>query len=313
IMRCKRCRKKAVLKMPRHNTSVCPGCLNLYAVEQVRRAIRGEGMFRQDERVLVAVSGGKDSLALWDILIRMGYDTAGLHIQLGIGDYSRKSLEKTEAFAESRGLELIVHSLEKEEGAGVIELSELINRKACSACGVMKRYNFNRLAVDHGFPVLATGHNLDDEASRLLGNILRWQDDYLEKQSPVLPASHSRLARKVKPLFRLAEREITAYALVNRIDYHVDECPMSVGSKMFVNKEALNRLEMESPGTKHNFYLGFLERQKEKTDIQAETIDHSCSRCGQPTTAEICSYCRILEKAGAVSKAIPKAIPKTIQ
>ncbi len=262
-------------------------------------------MFREDERVLVAVSGGKDSLALWDILMRMGYDTTGLHIQLGIGEYSKLSLEKTEAFAESRGVELIVHSLEKEEGAGVLELAKLINRKACSACGVMKRYNFNRMAVDNGFPVLATGHNLDDEASRLLGNILRWQDDYLEKQSPVLPASHAKLARKVKPLFRLAEREITAYALVNKIDYHVEECPKSVGSKMFANKEALNKLETESPGTKHNFYLGFLERQKEKGDLQAELIDNSCGRCGQPTTAEICSYCRILEKI--------KEVPKTIR
>ncbi|HSG05965.1 MAG TPA: tRNA(Ile)-lysidine synthetase, partial [Nitrospiria bacterium] len=150
-MRCKRCGKKAVLKMPRHNTSVCPGCLNQYVVDQVRRAVRGQGMFSNDERVLVAVSGGKDSLVLWDVLMRMGYDAAGLHVQLGIGDYSKLSLEKTRAFAESRGVELITHSLEKEEGAGVQELADLTNRSPCSACGVMKRYNFNRLAVENGF------------------------------------------------------------------------------------------------------------------------------------------------------------------
>lgn len=290
--------------MPRHNTSVCAGCLNLYAIDQVRRAIHGQRMFSTDERVLVAVSGGKDSLALWDILIRMGYTTAGLHVQLGIGDYSQKSLEKTRAFAESRGLDLIVHSLEKEEGAGVPELAKLINRNTCSACGVMKRYNFNRLAVENGFPILATGHNLDDEASRLLGNILHWQDDYLEKQSPVLPASHSKLARKVKPLYRLAEREIAAYALVNNIDYHVDECPMSLGSKMLINKEALNKLETASPGTKHTFYFGFLDRQKKKSTLEEEKIENSCRRCGHPTTAEICSYCRMVEKVKVAQKAI---------
>ena len=53
----------------------------------------------------------------------------------------------------------------------------------------MKRYQFNRIAVQNEYDVMATGHNLDDEASRLLGNVLRWQTEYLDKQSPTLPAS----------------------------------------------------------------------------------------------------------------------------
>ena len=177
-----------------------------------------------------------------------------------------------------------------------MELAELTHRSACSACGVMKRYNFNRVAYERGFDVLATGHNLDDEASRLLGNILRWQDDYLAKQSPSLPAVNKKLVRKVKPLYRLAEREITAYAVINRIDYFIDECPMSAGSKMLVNKEILNRLEAESPGTKHAFYLGFLDRQKNPRSNREDSELSSCEKCGQPTTVSVCSYCRMLEK-----------------
>ena len=282
--------------MPRHNTSVCGGCLNDYVVEQVKRAIKDQAMFQRGDRILVAVSGGKDSLSLWEILMQLGYDTAGLHIQQGIGDYSEESYRKTIAFAESRGAELIVHSLKEEEGAGVLELAELTDRSPCSACGVMKRYNFNRIARERGFDVLATGHNLDDEASRLLGNVLRWQEDYLAKQSPSLPATHGQLVKKVKPLYRLAEREITAYAVVNKIDYVIEECPMSVGSKMFVNKEVLNRLEADAPGTKQAFYFGFLERQKQEDLSREDEKIQSCTRCGQPTTAAICSYCRILEK-----------------
>ncbi|MEK6683435.1 MAG: TIGR00269 family protein, partial [Nitrospirota bacterium] len=277
-------------------TSVCAACLKDYVVEQVKRAIKDQKMFERGDRILVAVSGGKDSLSLWDILTRLGYDTAGLHIQQGIGAYSEQSHQKTVAFAEARGAELIVHSLKEEEGAGVLELAELTDRSPCSACGVMKRYNFNKIARERGFDVLATGHNLDDEASRLLGNVLRWQEDYLAKQSPALPASHETLAKKVKPLYRLAEREITAYAVVNKIDYVIEECPMSVGSKMLVNKEVLNRLEADAPGTKQAFYFGFLERQKqEDLSLEDEKIQ-SCTRCGQPTTAAVCAYCRILEK-----------------
>ena len=282
--------------MPRHNTSVCAACLNDYVVEQVKRAIKDQKMFERGDRILVAVSGGKDSLSLWDILTRLGYDTAGLHIQQGIGDYSEQSHQKTVVFAESRGAELILHSLKDEEGAGVLELAELTDRSPCSACGVMKRYNFNKIARERGYDVLATGHNLDDEASRLLGNVLRWQEDYLAKQSPALQATHGTLAKKVKPLYRLAEREITAYAVVNKIDYVIEECPMSVGSKMLVNKEVLNRLEADAPGTKQAFYFGFLERQKHEDLSREDEKIQSCTRCGQPTTATVCSYCRILEK-----------------
>lgn len=295
-MRCRRCGERAVLKMPRHNTAVCGGCLKDYVLEQVKRAIKDHKMFNHGDRVLVAVSGGKDSLTLWDILMRLGYRTAGLHIQQGIGDYSEESFRKTVAFSRSREAELIIHSLKEEEGAGVLELAELTDRSPCSACGVMKRYNFNKIAHDRGFDVLATGHNLDDEASRLLGNVLHWQDDYLAKQSPALQATHEKFVKKVKPLYRLAEREITAYAVVNRIDYVIEECPMSVGSKMLMNKEVLNRLEVNSPGTKHAFYFGFLERQKREDLSRGDAIVQSCRRCGQPTTATVCSYCRILEK-----------------
>ena len=295
-MRCRRCGGKAVLKMPRHNTSVCAACLNDYVIEQVKRAIHDQRMFDRADRILVAVSGGKDSLTLWDVLMRLGYETAGLHIQQGIGNYSEESHRKTVEFARARSVELIIHSLKEEEGAGVLELADLTDRSPCSACGVMKRYNFNRIALDLGFDVLATGHNLDDEASRLLGNLLRWQEDYLAKQSPALPSTHEKLVKKVKPLYRLAEREITAYAVVNKIDYVIEECPMSVGSKMLVNKEVLNRLEADAPGTKQAFYFGFLERQKGKDLSHEDEKIQSCTRCGQPTTAAICSYCRILEK-----------------
>ena len=79
----------------------------------------------------------------------------------------------------------------------------------------------------------------------------------------------ARKARRVKPLYRLSEREIAAYAVVNRLDYIVEECPMAKGSKMILYKEVLNRLETESPGTKQRFYWGFLERASR--DVDADT------------------------------------------
>ncbi len=288
--------------MPRHNTAFCDPCFQTYLLHQVEKAISDGKMFHKDDSVLVAVSGGKDSLALWDILRRLGYKTVGLHLNLGIGPYSEASQKRTETFADSRSLELIIHNYKVSYGLGVVEIAKSSARPPCSACGTMKRHHFNRIAIDKGYRVVATGHNLDDEAARLLGNLLKWQLPYLEKQSPVLSSDGGKWAKKVRPLYRLPEREIAAYAVLNRIEYIIEECPMSKGAKMFLYKETLNQLEEASPGAKHQFYLGFL-KEKEKifpTPKPAEDSD-CCLTCGQPSQGEQCGYCRLIERATIAS------------
>jgi uncharacterized protein (TIGR00269 family) len=273
-------------------------------------------MFSKDDRILVAVSGGKDSLALWHILLQLGYQADALYVNLGIGTYSEVSHQKVQRYADTvagaLGAKLLVHAVEQEEGAGIRELSNILHRPTCSTCGTIKRYQFNRAAVEHEYDVMATGHNLDDEAARLLGNVLHWQQEYLDKQGPTLPASVDGFAKKVKPLYRLTEREIAAYAVLNKIDYIVEECPMAKGSKMLLYKEVLNRLETESPGTKQRFYWGFLEQEtrtgpdRPRTASSMEEKDrrilHPCPTCGQPTTAEMCSYCKMIAKAKSATR-----------
>jgi tRNA-5-methyluridine54 2-sulfurtransferase len=282
--------------MERHNTSLCHYCFDFYLFDQVKKAVSEGAMFERKEPVLVAVSGGKDSLVLWHALMKLGYETTGLHLNLGIGAYSEMSQKKTEAFSRSHRLKLIVHDYKEAYGLGVTEIAMETARPPCSACGTMKRHHFNRIAMEHGFPVVATGHNLDDEAARLLGNVLGWQEAYLEKQSPVLSDDGGRWARKVKPLYRLTEREVAAYAVMNRIDYIVEECPMSKGAKMLLYKETLNRLEEASPGTKHKFYFGFLARKEASPPVVKEDDTTCCLSCGQPSQGTFCSFCRLMER-----------------
>ena len=296
-MRCRRCRGDATVEVRRHHTAFCNDHFVEFFDRQVERAIEGDSMFTRADRVLVAVSGGKDSLALWDVLHRLGYDATGLYINLGIGEYSAESHRKSVAFADAQGLELLVADIPQEYGMGVEEFARATRRVSCSACGLSKRYLFNRVAADHGFPVVATGHNLDDEAAVLFGNLLHWQTEYLARQAPVLPSTHPRLVRKVKPLYRIAEREAAAYAIVRGIDYIVDECPNSVGAKSLLYKDALNLLEQAAPGTKQSLYWGFLERGRALVGAQDSAALRDCLHCGQPTTAEVCAFCRMTERA----------------
>ena len=295
-MKCRKCGAGAVIELPRHNVAFCGPDFREFFRKQVAEAIRKHRMFTTEEPVLVAVSGGKDSLALWDVLIETGYRTAGLYLDLGIFDYSVESKSKCEAFAASRGQQLIVESVAEAVGAGIPEVQKATRRPTCSACGLSKRYLMNRAAVDHGYAVIATGHNLDDEAAVLFGNLLRWQMDPLSRQSPALASTHPKLARRVKPLYRLSERETAAYAFLRGIDYIVDECPFAKGATSIAHKQILDRLEEASPGAKHNFLFGFLEKARGVFQDAPPTALNECVVCRQVTTGEVCAFCKLSDQ-----------------
>lgn len=293
--KCKRCRARAVVQLPSHNSAFCRDCFFLFFQRQVQRAIEEQRMFGTGDRVLVAVSGGKDSLALWDVLHTLGFSTVGLHLDLGIDAYSLASREKTVRFATERGLELLIVDF-VEAGHAVPDVVKLTRRSPCAACGTAKRYHFDRVAAQHGFSVLATGHNLDDEAARLLGNVLRWETQHLARQQPVLKATHDRFTRKVKPLFRLSEYETAAYAFLRKLDYVLDECPHAVGATQLQLKEVLNRIEANMPGSKLRFVLDFYRRAQPLFGNTAAEPPATCQRCGMPSYRTVCSFCSLRDE-----------------
>ncbi len=297
-MKCRVCRGDALIEVRRQNANYCQDHFLRMCRDQVAKAIEEHDMIKPGERVLVAVSGGKDSLALWDLLRELGYEADGFCIGLGIGDYSKGSTDMTRAFAAQRGWPLEVLDLRDEHGFDVPTAAHVTRRVPCSACGTSKRHLFDDASRRGGYDVVATGHNLDDEAAVLFGNVLRWETEYLGRQLPVLP-ERAGFPRKVKPLVRLGERETAAYCVLRGIDYVVEECPMAEGNKHLGYKELLNSVEQESPGTKHAFYFGFLARASElfTADTMAEQgALGTCARCGAPSTGEICAFCRLAER-----------------
>ncbi len=295
-MKCRVCREPAVIDVRRQNANYCPDHFLRMCRDQVAKAIEQFSMLELGDRVLVAVSGGKDSLACWDILRALGYDADGFVIGLGIGPYSDESSAYAHAYADERGLNLLTCDLRDEHGFDIPTAAAVTHRVPCSACGLSKRHLFDKAARENGYDVVATGHNLDDEAAVLFGNVLRWQTDYLGRQLPVLPAGNG-FPRKVKPLVRLGEREMAAYCVLAGIDYIVEECPMAVGNKHLGYKEALNQIEAQSPGSKFDFYFGFLSRASSR--FEAETEQHelgSCERCGAPTSEAMCAFCKLVTR-----------------
>ena len=297
-MKCTRCKATAAVALPSHHAGFCETCFLDFFTGQVEKGIRRQKLFSHEDKILVALSGGKDSLALMFELNRLGYDVTGLHIDLGIPDSSPAARAAVEDFCRKHDLALIVKEMEA-EGLAIPKVKARLNRPICSACGKIKRHYFNRVALEQGFTVLATGHNLDDEVARLFSNTLRWDAAYLSDQGPALEAEqgHGGFARKVKPLWRLSEFETANYAFLRGINYHYAPCPYSRGASFTFHKKLWADLEDHMPGRKLDFYQGFLERGR-PVFARAEAADGAalrpCAGCGLPTSSEeLCGVCRI--------------------
>ena len=306
-MRCRKCGEKAAINMRQHRLSLCSQHYLEWIPNQVQRFIEKYDMFNYESRVLVAVSGGKDSLALWDVLQKLEYQTEGVYIDLGIDEgitYSSDSKQAAEQFANINNLNLHVIDLNSDFGETIPEINQRTHRgrkKPCSICGLVKRHILNNFAQKMNFDVIVTGHNLDDEAAILFANTLDWSVEFLARGYPVLPAKPG-FAKKAKPFSRIYERESAAYAILRNIRNVDKECPFSTDSKQIYYKTILNEWEDEHPGMKLRFYLHYLKAIDKgafpwEQDKDEEIVTKLCASCGQPTsTGGLCAFCRLFEK-----------------
>ncbi|MCX7796374.1 MAG: tRNA 2-thiocytidine biosynthesis TtcA family protein, partial [bacterium] len=233
-----------------------------------------------------------------------------VHIDIGIGEYSGISKEKVRTFVSTRNVKCYEINLKEIYSTNIIHIARRNNRSYCSTCGLIKRYIMNLFAVSKDYDVVVTGHNLDDESSALLGNVLHWQIEHLRSQFPLMPKEPG-FSRKAKPLCRVTDEETTMYCDIKVIDYIKERCPLSKKAQSLVYKKLLNQLEVSSPGSKAQFYFGFIENgRKYFVERQEQLSISSCKICGQPTTEEICGFCRQIRKVGLDPLLMKNAIEK---
>lgn len=300
-MKCTVCKESAYIKIARHNSAFCETHFHEHVLRQVIRTIRRYQMFSRDSRIMIGVSGGKDSMGAWKILSELDCRVLAVHINNGFGDYSRESEERVRRFADAHGLPLNVYSFEGLMGCDFESACQISRKPTCSLCGTIKRYFLNRLALDHDCEAVATGHNLDDENAVLLSNVLHWYVGYMYRQSPVLPAEAG-MAARVKPLVMLTDREMKKFVEMHGIAVAEGACPHSKGATSPVYKETMDSLSEQMPGVKAAFYFGFLRTFKDQLPqpghraADADGINR-CPRCGYKTIKpDKCFICDLKEK-----------------
>ncbi len=294
LIRCRLCQEiKEGVYLKSYNLKVCLNCFLNFFKKRVEKTIEKFKMFDKKEKIAVAISGGKDSVALAKVLKDLGYNINLFHINTGIDDenYAENSEKAVKKFAEKENLPLKILNLKDEIKIDIKLAAKISKKEICGVCGMVKRYLLNREVKD--FDVIVTGHTLDDEAGSLLSSLIFWKE-FMKRQWPVLKEEES-LKKRAKPLTLVFEKETKLFCEILKLPYNPQPCPLRGGPYLFF-KNFIYTLEEEMPSSVLSFYKGFLKRKKEFKWEEKKIKLEPCQRCGYLTSAKICSFCRLKEK-----------------
>jgi cytoplasmic tRNA 2-thiolation protein 1 len=298
-MQCDRCENQAAYTRKYSGEKLCSQCFSKSIVKKTAKTISKYNMIQHDELVAVAVSGGKDSLALLKIINEMAsthsFKIKAITIDEGIPGYRNEALEIVEKVCEQLNVEHKVYSykdlfeLTLDEA---LELREGEKTTSCAICGTLRRRAMEHAAKDIGADVIATGHNLDDTLQTFVINMLSGDTTKIGWMDPDTSAN---TLRKIKPFCEIYESEIVFYAFTNDIPFQSEPCPhMNEGIRTEI-REFLNSLETQHSGIKNNLYQSILKVSQVVKNSSSKKR-RKCQQCGNECTGEVCSVCSTILK-----------------
>ncbi len=306
MIRCSKCSKKAVVRLRYARLNLCREHFIEFVENRFIKLSMKNKLFEKINKALIAVSGGKDSIALLHLMYKaskhLGFKIHGLTIDLGIGrDYSRKSVEASVKNFETLKIPYTIFKLKHAYGFTIDDVARYgrnvgIRRPVCSVCGTIKRYIMNKVALDVNADIIVTGHNLDDMVQYILSSVYSGRIEDIVKLSFRTPTRNGLIGR-AKPLAYFSEKETLMYVLLKNLPFNYDICPhykpRSFHEKI---KRISNELEEIVPGSKITLVRSFLEKiqpaLEAKYSFSTEKL-RECKLCGMPSASEICSFCKI--------------------
>jgi len=283
---------------------LCKKCFALSIEEKTRATIGKHRMFKFNDKIAVAVSGGKDSTSLLHILAMMerSYPKAQLiaiTIDEGIHGYRDEALKL--AVDNCRKLDIKHRVISFKELYGYT-LDQIVERLAhddnngltpCAYCGVLRRKALNIAARRLRVNKIATAHTLDDEAQTILMNILRGDVLRMAKEKPITDEVHPKLIQRIKPFCEIPEKETALYSYIKGISFQRKPCPYASDALRNDARRMINDLEEKHPGMKFTI-LKFVEKIRPTLTLMLRKEElKECIECGEPTTNAVCRTCQI--------------------
>ncbi len=304
---------------------LCEKCFLSYFEDKVFRTIREYNLIVPGDMVCVAASGGKDSTTALYLINKFAHARSSkikvyaVAVDEGIKGYRAKTIKPLTSFCKEHGIPLTVLSFQESLGKTLDEIKPYVMKKgehvkACTTCGVYRRYLLNKYARDSGATKIATGHNLDDECQAFLMNIFKTTTNILANGGPITGAQQSAgFIPRIKPMYFCAEKESRLYSLIKKFPIAEGRCPYAQAGYRTQIRRMLNEFEMHHPGTKSSIarsYLSMLPILKERARSLGARRINRCATCGEPCARETCQVCALLSSVRG-SNQVPLANPKS--
>ena len=295
---CAKCGKSPFYTRRYSGEVLCETCFKDSLVEKTRRTILRHRMLARGERVGVAVSGGKDSLALLTILHQLrdwhGAKLVAISVDEGVEGYRDEALDHARSAASRMGVEHHVVSYQELFGFTLDKALAWKGERetsSCSFCGVFRRRAIDEAASAAKVSVVATAHNLDDFVQTFVMNLLHGDVGRLGWLDPGHEGSEFAV-RRVKPFMEIYEEEIALFAFRSGIPFQSVSCPyMHEGLRSEV-RDYLNEMEAGHPGMKNVLFNSALDVISHYGG-KGEKRSVPCANCGKPSSSGLCSVCRM--------------------
>jgi uncharacterized protein (TIGR00269 family) len=300
-------RRDAFFFRPYSGERLCRRCFTESIESKVRATIAKYRMFDFDDRIAVAVSGGKDSVSLLHVLAKMErrYPKAQLvavTVDEGIKGYRDEALEIAAENCKKLGIPRHVISFKELYGYTLDEIVKRIKQKGegrlspCAYCGVLRRRALNVIARKARADKLATAHTLDDEVQTILLNIFHGDVLRIAREKPVTDEVHPKLLRRVKPFCEVPEKETALYAYVKKTKFQGTPCPYASEALRNDIRVMLNRMEERHAGMKFTIFQSTEKIRPALEEVAQKEGLRECVECGEPTTERICRACQMLKQ-----------------
>ncbi|HLC55626.1 MAG TPA: TIGR00269 family protein [Candidatus Nanoarchaeia archaeon] len=301
-MTCKNCSIKPVYSQI-SGVKLCRSCFIKYFEKKVIKTIKKYNLIQNNDKIAVAVSGGKDSLSLLYLLDKYAkkyknQKLIAILIDEGIETYRPKTIEDAKKLAKELDIELKIYSFKDEFSKPLDKILKELKENACSVCGTFRRYLLNKYARKLDVTKLATGHNLDDEAQSILMNQFKGNIEVSARLGPITGIiKDKKFIPRIKPLYFMTEKETAIYSYLKGFTSKFIECPNSYDSYRDEVRNLLNSLEVKYPGIKYSIVNSFLVTLPLLKDHYSKSRKMEyCSKCNEPCSGTICKACRIIEK-----------------